>query len=66
MKDKGILIGIIIALIYLIIIAGVIIHMQDKQVEYYAEEYKKANSLVLEYIKENKRLENVIQRNLQK
>lgn len=62
MKDKGILIGIIIALIYLIIIAGVIIHMQDKQVEYYAEEYKKANSLVLEYIKENKRLENEIRK----
>lgn len=38
----------------------------DKQVKYYADEYKKANSLVLEYIKENKRLENVIQRNLQK
>lgn len=56
MKDKGILIGIIIALIYIIIIAGVIIHMQDKQVEYYAEEYKKANELVLEYIEENKRL----------
>lgn len=66
MKDKGILIGIIIALIYLIIIAGVIIHMQDKQVKKYAEEYKKANSLVLEYIEENKRLENVIQKNLQK
>lgn len=66
MKDKGILIGIIIALIYIIIIAGVIIHAMDKQVKKYAEEYKKANSLVLEYIKENKRLENVIQRNLQK
>ena len=48
MKDKGILIGIIIALIYLIIIAGVIIHAMDKRVKYYSEEYKKANSLVLE------------------
>ena len=38
----------------------------DKQVKKYAEEYKKANSLVLEYIEENKRLENVIQKNLQK
>lgn len=38
----------------------------DKQVKYYADEYKKANSLVLEYIEENKRLENVIQKNLQK
>lgn len=56
MKDKGVLIGIIIALIYLNIIAGVIIHMQDKQVEYYAEEYKKANNTILEYIEENKRL----------
>lgn len=36
--------------------------MQDKQVEYYAEEYKKANSLVLEYIEENKRLENEIRK----
>lgn len=62
MKDKGILIGIIIALIYLNIIAGIIIFLQDKQVEYYAEEYKKANSLVLEYIKENKRLENEIRK----
>lgn len=26
----------------------------------YAEEYKKANSLVLEYIEENKRLENEV------
>ena len=34
--------------------------MQDKQVKYYAEEYKKANSLVLEYIEENKRLENEV------
>lgn len=66
MKDKGVLIGIIIALIYLNIIAGIIIFLQDKQVEYYAEEYKKANNTILEYIKENKRLENVIQRNLQK
>lgn len=32
----------------------------DKQVEYYAEEYKKANELVLEYIEENKRLENEV------
>lgn len=62
MKDKGILIGIIIALIYLIIIAGVIIHMQDKQVKKYAEEYKKANNTVLEYIEENKRLENEIRK----
>lgn len=37
----------------------------DKQVKKYAEEYKKANNTVLEYIEENKRLENVIQRNLQ-
>ena len=34
----------------------------DKQVKYYADEYKKANSLVLEYIKENKRLENEIRK----
>ena len=60
MKDKGILIGIIIALIYLNIIAGIIIFLQDKQVKNYAEEYKKANSLVLEYIEENKRLENEV------
>lgn len=60
MKDKGILIGIIIALIYLIIIAGVIIHAMDKRIKYYAEEYKKANSLVLEYIEENKRLKNEV------
>ena len=53
MKDKGVLIGIIIALIYLNIIAGIIIFLQDKQVEYYAEEYKKANNTILEYIKEN-------------
>ncbi len=32
----------------------------DKRVKYYAEEYKKANSLVLEYIEENKRLENEV------
>lgn len=38
----------------------------DKRIKYYAEEYKKANNTVLEYIEENKRLENVIQRNLQK
>lgn len=62
MKDKGVLIGIIIALIYLNIIAGVIINAMDKQVKKYAEEYKKANSLVLEYIKENKRLENEIRK----
>lgn len=60
MKDKGILIGIIIALIYLNIIAGIIIFLQDKQVKYYSEEYKKANSLVLEYIEENKRLKNEV------
>lgn len=30
----------------------------DKQVKYYAEEYKKANNTVLEYIEENKRLKN--------
>lgn len=58
MKDKGILIGIIIALIYIIMIAGVIIHAMDKQVKYYADEYKKANNTVLEYIEENKRLKN--------
>ena len=34
----------------------------DKQVKKYAEEYKKANSLVLECIKENKRLENEIRK----
>lgn len=34
--------------------------MQDKQVKKYAEEYKKANSLVLEYIEENKRLKNEV------
>lgn len=33
MKDKGVLIGIIIALIYIIIIAGVIIHAMDKRIE---------------------------------
>lgn len=60
MKDKGVLIGIIIALIYIIIIAGVIIHAMDKRVKYYSEEYKKANSLVLEYIEENKRLKNEV------
>ena len=62
MKDKGILIGIIIALIYLIIIAGVIIHAMDKQVKKYAEEYKKANNTILEYIEENKRLKNEIRK----
>lgn len=62
MKDKGILIGIIIALIYLNIIAGLIIHMQDKRTKYYAEEYKKANNTILEYIEENKRLKNEIKK----
>lgn len=30
----------------------------DKRIKYYAEEYKKANNTVLEYIEENKRLKN--------
>lgn len=34
----------------------------DKRVKYYSEEYKKANSLVLEYIEENKRLKNEIKK----
>ena len=34
----------------------------DKRIKYYADEYKKANSLVLEYIEENKRLENEIRK----
>ena len=30
----------------------------DKRIKYYAEEYKKANNTILEYIEENKRLKN--------
>ena len=36
--------------------------MQDKQVKYYADEYKKANNTILEYIEENKRLKNEIRK----
>lgn len=36
--------------------------MQDKRTKYYAEEYKKANNTILEYIEENKRLKNEIKK----